>query len=48
MEGTIIDSETDAWLASVAKMNGCTIKDVLDYLDALSSTRKVIHHLKLV
>ena len=38
---------TKAWLAKIAKLNGVTEEEVLQYLRNLSHAEKVIHHLKL-
>lgn len=40
--------KTRAWIARVAEKNGVTQEEVLRYLRALSSGRKVIYHLDLV
>lgn len=38
---------TKKWLAKIAKLNGVTEAQVLQYLRALSFGNKVIHHLRL-
>ena len=39
---------TKEWLAKIAALNGVTEAEVLSYLRALSSGKRVIHHLRLV
>jgi len=38
---------TKEWLAKIAALNGVTEAEVLQYLRALSSGKRVIHHLRL-
>lgn len=38
---------TAEWIAKVAKANGVSEEEVVQYLHDLSSGKKVIHHLKL-
>lgn len=39
---------TKKWLAKIAKINGVTEEQVLQYLRSLSFGNRVIHHLRLV
>ena len=38
---------TKTWIAKIAKLNGVTEGEVLEYLKKLSHAEKVIHHLRL-
>lgn len=38
---------TQNWLDKIAKLNGVKRSDVLKYIKSLSSTTRVIHHLRL-
>ena len=38
---------TKKWHVKIAMANGTTVEEVLKYLKSLSSTGRVLHHLKL-
>ena len=41
-------SKTEKWIARVAQKNNCTREQVIKYLSDISSSKKVLSHLKLV